>query len=121
MNDSGYEVYLSTNTLKEDARSRTSEDIAARRALSRGESRESIIAAIASYRRFDKPHACEYARRTVEKASRSLEHHTECSRVSKFVFGCLKSGKTFCSKAVLRIFTKRDVLPDSLLVLCIVG
>jgi hypothetical protein len=48
----------------------------ARRALSRGESKESVIMAIASYRRFNKPHVDDYARRTVEKASRSLRTGT---------------------------------------------
>ncbi len=52
----------------------------ARRALSRGESKESVMMAIASYRRFTKPHAGDYARRTVEKASRSLETRTPGSK-----------------------------------------
>jgi hypothetical protein len=46
----------------------------ARRALSRGDSLESVIKAIASYRRFDKPNPEYYARHTVEKAFRSLQH-----------------------------------------------
>jgi hypothetical protein len=45
----------------------------ARRALSRGESKEAIIAAISSYRRFDKPNPQYYAQLAVEKASRSME------------------------------------------------
>jgi len=50
-----------------------------RRALSRGESRDSVIAAIASYRRFNKYNPTRYAERTVDKAIWSLEDKT-CSR-----------------------------------------
>jgi hypothetical protein len=44
----------------------------ARRALSRGESRESVVAAISAYRRFDKANPRRYAEITVDKASQSL-------------------------------------------------
>jgi RepB DNA-primase N-terminal domain len=43
----------------------------AKRALSRGESKEAVIEAIASYRRFDKRRPRYYAALTVEKASQS--------------------------------------------------
>ncbi len=49
----------------------------ARRALARGEFPESIIAAIADYRRSDKPNPEYYARLTVEKARRGLSHSDE--------------------------------------------
>ncbi len=45
----------------------------ARRALWRGDSRESIVAAIASYRRYDKHNPRQYAERTVDKAAQSHE------------------------------------------------
>jgi hypothetical protein len=48
----------------------------ARRALSRGDSKEAVIAAIASYRRFDKPNPQYYAQLTVDKANRSLDRET---------------------------------------------
>jgi hypothetical protein len=44
----------------------------AKRALSHGDSRESVVAAIASYRRHDKYNPRQYAERTVDKASQSL-------------------------------------------------
>lgn len=44
----------------------------ARRALSRGDNPDTIVAAIASYRRYDKHNPRQYAERTVEKASQSL-------------------------------------------------
>jgi hypothetical protein len=48
----------------------------ARRALLRGESKESVTMAIAAYRRFDKPNPQYYAQLTVRKASSSLKDHT---------------------------------------------
>jgi hypothetical protein len=45
----------------------------ARRALSRGESREEIVAAIAAYRHGEKPRPQYYAEHTVDKAMRSLQ------------------------------------------------
>ena len=50
----------------------------ARRALSRGESRDTVVAAIASYRRFNKYNPTRYAERTVDKAILSIKaemHH----------------------------------------------
>jgi hypothetical protein len=47
----------------------------ARRALSRGESAESVIGAIANYRLGDKPDPEYYAQLTVRKAAASLESH----------------------------------------------
>ena len=46
----------------------------ARRALARGEPRGTVIAAIASYRRFDRRRPEYYAALTVEKAERSLQY-----------------------------------------------
>jgi hypothetical protein len=51
----------------------------ARRALSRGESRESVVAAISSYRRFDKANPRRYAEITVDKASQSLTDRSRSS------------------------------------------
>jgi len=48
----------------------------AKRALSRGDSPESVIASIANYRRGDKPDPEYYARLTVRKAARDLAHPT---------------------------------------------
>ena len=48
----------------------------AKRALSRGDSPESVIAAIANYRRGDKPDPEYYARLTVGKAAQDLAHAT---------------------------------------------
>jgi len=48
----------------------------AKRALSRGDSPESVIAAIANYRRGDKPDPEYYARLTVGKAAQDLAHPT---------------------------------------------
>jgi hypothetical protein len=48
----------------------------AKRALSRGDSPESVIAAIANYRRADKPDPEYYARLTVGKAAQDLAHAT---------------------------------------------
>jgi hypothetical protein len=48
----------------------------AKRALSRGDSPESVIAAIANYRRGDKPDPEYYARRTVGKAAQDLARAT---------------------------------------------
>ena len=48
----------------------------AKRALSRGDSPESVIAAIANYRRGDKPDPEYYARLTVRKAARDLAYPT---------------------------------------------
>ena len=48
----------------------------ARRALARGEPEESVIGAIASYRRFDKHNPQYYAEHTVRKAAQSLEKHS---------------------------------------------
>jgi hypothetical protein len=45
----------------------------AKRALARGESEDAVIAAIANYRRYDKPNPQYYAELTVRKASESLE------------------------------------------------
>ncbi len=45
----------------------------AKRALARGESEQAVIAAIAEYRRQDKPNPQYYAELTVRKAARSLE------------------------------------------------
>jgi len=44
----------------------------ARRALARGEPEESVIAAIASYRRYEKHNPQYYAEHTVQKAVQSL-------------------------------------------------
>jgi len=44
----------------------------AKRALARGERQEAVVAAIASYRRFDKPSPQYYAELTVRKAAESL-------------------------------------------------
>jgi|HubBroStandDraft_6_1064221.scaffolds.fasta_scaffold207950_2 hypothetical protein len=48
----------------------------AKRALSRGDSPESVITAIANYRRGDKPDPEYYARLTVRKAAQDLAHPT---------------------------------------------
>lgn len=45
----------------------------AKRALARGDSPESVIAAIASYRRYDKPNPPYYAELTVRKAAEALK------------------------------------------------
>jgi hypothetical protein len=47
----------------------------AKRALSRGDPPESVIAAIANYRRADKPNPEYYARLTVRKAAEDLTHY----------------------------------------------
>jgi len=52
----------------------------ARRALARGESEESVIAAIASYRRYEKHSPQYYAELTVHKAVHSLRVHPSPSR-----------------------------------------
>ena len=48
----------------------------AKRALSRGDFPESVITAIANYRRGDKPDPEYYARLTVRKAAQDLAHPT---------------------------------------------
>ncbi len=48
----------------------------AKRALARGDSRDSVIAAIASYRRYDKPNPQYYAKLTVYKAAEALRVET---------------------------------------------
>ncbi|MBM3790318.1 MAG: hypothetical protein FJW35_08190 [Acidobacteria bacterium] len=55
----------------------------ARRALSRGESRDAVIAAMVAYRRFDKHNPTRYAERTVDKAIRSLEDRAESPTVER--------------------------------------
>jgi RepB DNA-primase from phage plasmid len=74
--------YRDRDSVKTDPRNRTPPRLLsqserdwafAKEALRRGASRESVIATLASYRRFDKPNSKYYAELTVEKASRSLE------------------------------------------------
>ena len=53
----------------------------AKRALARGESKETVVAAIASYRRHEKPNPQYYAEHTVQKADQSLDSGTGASRI----------------------------------------
>ena len=55
----------------------------ARRALARGEPEESVIAAIASYRRYEKHNPQYYAEHTVRKAAQSLRTEASPARTTE--------------------------------------